>query len=142
MDSGACSDHDECTWGSAFESILPVFIWIEDKGTGLLGDIQKYDDDPDNALHLYVPKEFEIKKCDKFDKIGPAPSPKEDFIIYVNNQEIPMIKRKSPQWRCSFTMPGETVVPVEKAFFLSVKLNYTYDITGEKSVEIKPTLGV
>ena len=121
------------------ESILPVFIWVEDKGTGILGDILNYTENPYNALHLYVPEEFGEKSCDKFTEII---SDKEGFKLYVSNQKIPMIKKKSPQLRCSFIMPNETIVPVEKAFFFSAEMNYTYDITGEKSIEVKPTLGV
>ncbi len=113
------------TSSTGFESILPVFISIEDKGTGLLSNI------PAGKLSIKYPKEFTIKSYDKFDCSDN---------ICTNNVEIPMIKKKSPPLRLSFIMPTNDTVPVERTFFISAELNYTYDITGETNVEVKPIL--
>ena len=53
-----------------------------------------------------------------------------------NNQEIPLIKKTSPQIRCSIKAP---IVNVEKTFFIKGYLGYSYDVDGETSVGVKPT---
>jgi hypothetical protein len=111
----------------SFESILPVFITIEDKGTGLLSDIQE------NELYIFYPPQFTVSSPGKFECSDG---------VCRNNQEIPMIKKKSPPLRISFKMPDESVVPIERTFFISAEMNYTYDITGETEVEIEPLIGI
>jgi hypothetical protein len=113
-------------------SILPVFITVEDKGEGLLGDI------PSRKLMFSVPDTFNVSSCDKFEQVSLVNKTR----TYTNKQSIPMIKKKSPQLRCSFTVPNDAQVVVEKTYYLSANMSYTYSLTNEVDVEIKPTLTV
>lgn len=143
---------------------IPVFIQVEDKGTGLFGDI--------TPGHLYInfPQEFTVTDCGT--KFGPAASPMTTFcagnynqpitdtnsfcdvnndgkidvrdvaslssgITYDNTGNITMIDKSSPQMRCSVTVPS---VDVERTFYISGYLSYTYDVDGETSVNVKPTM--
>jgi len=97
---------------------LPVYITVEDKGTGLLGQIDS------DKLKITFPTGFTIVDCPKFDSSG------------LNNANITMIKKKSPQLRCTFTAPPESI---EKTYYIRADLNYSYNIVQEANVEIKPT---
>lgn len=124
------------------ESILPIYITIEDKGTGLLHLEKGYI--KAGSITLKIPKEF-IEKGDpcsgKFKKTN---GPELDKYNYYTNKEkeIPMVKRKSPQIRCAFFTPDNTTVPIEKTYFISTSMNYVYDLVEETEVAIKPVLGV
>lgn len=140
---------------------IPIFIQIQDKGGGLFGDI--------TPAHLSInfPQEFEIINCVKFNcntgslatycgsyKDNSLCDVNNDGIVdsrdigqlakdqpadkgCINNETIPMIKKSSPQLRCSVTVPS---VDVEKTFYISGYLSYTYDVTGEATVDVKPTM--
>jgi hypothetical protein len=109
---------------------LPVYITVQDKGTGLYSEI------PKESLIIKVPEDFEGDCGDRFN----------DFFIdgdtkkYNNSQPIMMIGRKSPTFRCSFTTP--TSVSVEKIFNIDASLNYTYDLTKQVDVGIKAPSGI
>ncbi len=119
---------------ASFESILPIFITVEDKGQGLFGDI------PEKTLLLKVPASFKVKECNKFDKVTSMST--SSITTYTNKDKIPMIRKKSPQLRCSFIVPDEEQVVVEKTYFLSANMNYQYSLTNDIEVEVKPTLAV
>jgi len=105
-------------------SILPVYITIEDKGSGLIegGDL------PKGSLKLNVNTSiFTIDQCDKFEKV--------DDSGVKNNQTITMIRKKSIPLKCSFRTPS---VDIEKTYLISASLDYSYSITQEVNVQIKP----
>jgi len=108
------------------ESSLPMFITVEDKGTGLLGVI------PTNSLSIAVPSNFSSVSCgDRFICSGN---------VCTNNVTIPMIKKSSPQLRCSLTTPTSTAINnIERTYFITASLEYGYEITGESVIDIKPT---
>ena len=126
-------------------SILPVFIWIEDKGSGIFGDIKEKDDD---QIWLKVPKDLvpdDFDGCNgKFDKtpivIDETINPEyKNYNVYklASEANIPMVKKKSPQLRCSFK---PTLVTDEKTYYISANMSYSYALYEDLSVAIKPTL--
>lgn len=112
------------------DSTLPVFITVEDKGTGLLEEIKL------NNLSLNISSKFTRlpEHCEKFDLSG-----SNDYNKFVNNIPIQMIKRKSSLIRCSFEAP---YVEIEQTYFLYSTIDYSYDLTYEVDVQVKPLLGV
>jgi len=111
-------------------SILPVFITVEDKGTGLLEKIEK------ENLSLKVHSAFtNPTTCERF---GDA-SLDDNYNVYKNTNDIEMIKRKSTLIRCSFEAPD---VEIEQTYFLYSTIDYSYDLTYEVDIEVKPLLGV
>lgn len=105
------------------KTTLPVYITVEDKGTGLLGNIGS------GNLKITFPDGFSVSDstCLKFTCSGN---------VCTSNVDIPIIKKKSPQLRCSITTPDETI---EKTYYIRADLAYSYNIVQEASVEIKPT---
>lgn len=66
---------------------------------------------------------------------------KDGYVEYYNLKNIPFIKRETPEIICRFTAPdlGEGVP--ERSYFVSAEItDYTYKLTGEKAVHIKPTV--
>jgi hypothetical protein len=103
------------------DTTLPIYITVEDKGTGLYATI------PDGKLSLTVPSGFILEGCgERFGCSGSTCS---------NNDNIMMIERKSPTFRCSFKTPSS--VTIEKVYSIEAALNYTYDITKQVDVDIK-----
>ena len=104
--------------------ILPVFITVEDRGSGLLdsGNVES------GNLKLIIPQDFEEVSCTKFANSGGE---------YTNANIIPMIKKTSPQLRCSFKMPEVTDI---KTFYISAELVYTYKLDSEVKISVNPTL--
>jgi hypothetical protein len=132
LSSSQCENREGCSLGSLQQtftrkSILPIFITIDDKGEGLLRDITP------NMINLSVPSSFSPVRCDAFEVVSGD--------TWRNNGTIPMIKKASPTKRCSFAMPTADIVPIEKTYFLFGNMSYTYDLTGEMSVNVKPSLG-
>ncbi|MFZ3076895.1 MAG: hypothetical protein WA139_00385 [Candidatus Aenigmatarchaeota archaeon] len=103
--------------------IMPVFITVEDRGAGIYGNVLA------GKLKLKFPSNFEKVVCDKFTSKGAGE--------YANTAEIPMIKKSSPQMRCSFKMPSVTDM---KTFYISATLDYTYKLDDEINVAVNPTL--
>lgn len=104
-------------------STLPIFISVEDKGTGLLGNI------PDGKLTLNFGGLESVDCGSRFTPCGGGSC--------TNAGAIPMIRKKSPQLRCTAKAPG---VNIEKTFYITASLGYSYDLIGEVSVEVKPFL--
>jgi len=105
--------------------VLPIFITIEDKGSGVYGKVLS------GKLKIKMPSGFELANpdsCGKFSKSGQE---------FKNSAEIPMIKKSSPQLRCSFKMPS---VADMKTFYITGELAYEYKFDGEIKVPINPTL--
>lgn len=149
-------------------STLPVYLTVMDKGTGLYSSIEnntfiiKFPDGftVDSCDHfncgtysmvnlcsqLFGKKESGngyVSLCDvnadgKVDVSDIAYIAKNinSYTNYcVNNEPIIVIKRNSPQIRCSVKTPD---VPIEKTYFISASIYYTYDVEGESSVEVNP----
>jgi len=116
--------------------ILPVYITVEDKGTGLLPQIPDWDTSRrispnlNKELIIKVPEDFDLKSND----CGRRFRCNVDQCWSIQN--ITMINRKSPTIRCSFTVPED--VSFEKTYFINAFLNYTYDLINEVEVGIKP----
>jgi len=110
---------------TSFNSTLPLLIQVEDQGTGLYPQI------PPNSLTVNFNKDFEIYSCDRFN-IGDG--------VIKNSDTIQMIKKKSVQLRCLFLTPDESVVPIEKTYVFTGNLFYSYDVTKDLTIDIKPTL--
>jgi len=105
--------------------ILPIYVTVEDKGTGLYATI------PKNALTLTVPTGFSWGGASSCGERFECPTEK----LCYNKEEIMMIERKSPTFRCSLTTPSS--VAIEKVYNIEAALNYTYDITNQVDVDIK-----
>jgi hypothetical protein len=142
------------------DSTMPIFIKIQDKGSGLLdtddGSI------PIGAITLKVPIELSYEEiyhvndegeitggmplydiCNGYfsggeveDREGEWPN---ILQIYTNSRKIPLINRESPQIRCSFKTPNEEVVSDEKTYYFSAEMNYSYAIDEITEVSIEPT---
>ena len=100
--------------------ILPIYISIEDKGSGLIsgGDL------PAKSLQLNAAGFTRISdQCEKFNS------------DLTNNGTITMIRKKSIPLKCSFTTP---TVDIEKTYLISATLSYSYSITQEVNVQVKP----
>lgn len=102
--------------------VLPIFVTVEDRGTGVYGNI------PVGKLKIKMPSNFEKITCDKFTGSGGE---------LKNSAEIPMIKKKSPQLRCSFKMPSVTDI---KTFYITGELEYDYKLDNQINVAVNPTL--
>jgi len=110
-------------------TVLPIYITVQDKGTGLYSTIP---DEADKRLVIKIPNRttgFIFQDC------GERFTCDSNTNECWNNQNITMIERKSPTFRCSFTTPD---VPIEKIYNIEASLNYTYDVTNEVDVEVKP----
>jgi hypothetical protein len=105
-------------------NILPLFITIEDKGSGVIdrGKVLS------GKLKITMPPGFTVKTCDRFAGTSGA---------IQNTAEIPLIKKKSAQMRCSFTTPSVTDM---KTFYILGELQYDYKLDNEINVAVKPTL--
>lgn len=102
--------------------ILPLFITIEDKGSGVYGKVLS------GNLKITMPPGFTVKQCDKFSGTSG---------VIQSSAEIPLIKKKSAQMRCSFTTPPVTDM---KTFYILGELQYDYKLDNEVDVAVNPTL--
>jgi hypothetical protein len=108
---------------------LPVYIRVEDKGTGLLQEIKA------GNFKIKFPSEFDLSNvdCPYFDKC-----PNLNECTIESNVPIPMINKKSLDIRCSgIKTPANIGVP-EKTYFISSSLNYNYYVAGEVDVQVNP----
>ncbi len=113
---------------------LPVYIRVEDKGTGMLKQIEK------GNFTVTFPDEFTVPN-------GPDTCP------YLNctgksctntNAEIPIINKKSLDIRCSGIKTPDVIrgssgleIP-EKTYFINSSLDYNYYVAGEVDVQVNP----
>jgi len=111
------------------DSSLPVYIRVEDKGTGLLKQIDS------GNFTITFPSDFDLTDvdCPYFNK---CPNH-----VCTSNAPILMINKKSLDIRCSgIKTPSVALmrgVP-EKTYFINSTLNYNYYVAGEVDVEVKP----
>ncbi len=107
--------------------VLPVFLTVQDVGTGLYPRI------PADALSLSWDKnDFEAVSCDKFQA-------KEGKLM--NKDPIEMVKKKSPQIRCSFKFKSGSASSISdtKTYYLTARLNGIYTLDRLQRVGVKPT---
>ena len=122
------------------ESSLPIFITVEDKGVGLLREIPGASE---KSLILKVHKNFKFNStdgsCDKFEDRGDDPLDS-NYKIYRNKDAIQIIRKKSPQIKCTFKAPSSgDINNLEKTYFITARLQYDYEIAGETIINIKPS---
>jgi len=110
---------------------LPVYVTVEDKGTGLLREIKSGD--------------FKIKfpsGSDGFDLSSvdcPYFGCDTTTNLCTSNDDIPIVNKKSLQIRCSNIKTPATIVPgPEKTYFINATVDYDYAAVGEVDVEVKP----
>lgn len=111
---------------------LSVFINVVDKGSGLYGTI------PSGDLSITFPPDLTDPYCGEKFNCGSGGS-----AVCKNNKpspigDIPIIKKSSPQLRC--IVNASSTVTDEKTEYIIASLNYNYDVEGETSVGVKPTM--
>jgi hypothetical protein len=110
--------------------ILPVYVTVQDKGTGLLSSIPG--SDSVYNLTIKVPSEFNVQS----DSCGERFTCSGDECW--NTETLTMVKRESPTIKCSFTTPNEGTVGLEKTYFITASLKYPYNLTQKVDVAVKP----
>jgi len=107
---------------------LPVYIRVEDKGTGILQEIAK------DTFIITFPEEFDFTDvyCPYFD------CDKSTKICTNTNAEIPIISKKSLDIRCSGIKTPPNIGAPEKTYFISSSLDYDYYVAGEVDVQVNP----
>jgi hypothetical protein len=110
---------------------LSVYIKVNDKGNGLLGEISN---ESDKQLIIEVSDKFQsldcLKdyfKCEHVDNI---------WRCHNEYKPIPLIKKETFEIRCVLETP--LTVNVQETFYITAKLNYIYDVLGEANIEVKP----
>ena len=114
------------------ESILPLYITVENKGSGLFDEI------PEGKLWIQIPKGFTPYDCGAMQPYmgGEGFVDYDNYDFYNNTNEIPLIGKKTYKIKCSLNVPN---VDLEQTYFLNAYFqSYTYDVVNEVSVEIKP----
>lgn len=104
--------------------VLPLFITVEDKGSGRItggGNIAT------GNLKIKLPSGFTVKSCDKFSGTTEL----------TNTQQIPVIKKKSPQLRCAVQVPSVTDL---RTYYIQAELTYVYELDYQQDVQINPTI--
>jgi hypothetical protein len=136
-------------------SELPLYVTVQDKGTGMLNSI------PKGTFTIQLPSDFQFTKkdipasggqgdnfgniCPYFncqqvgDPSAPSTNPRK---ICTNYKDIPMVNKKSLEIRCSgIKSPTEASISnLEKTYFINSTLNYNYYLTGEVDVVVTPRL--
>jgi hypothetical protein len=109
-------------------SALPVYLTVEDKGTGLLREIEK------SKFKITFPPNFTVpdNACPYFTCSNDTNGGRK----CESNAAIPIISKKSLQIRCSTTTP--TPIDTEKTYFINASVDYDYAAVGEVNVEVKP----
>ncbi len=107
---------------------LPVYVTVENKGTGLLSEILS------ETFTITFPSEFDLSsaRCPYFSRVG-------DSSTFRNNDDIPIINKKSLEVRCigikTRSLPEG--IP-ERTYFITASIDYDYYSTGEVNVKIVP----
>jgi len=107
---------------------LPVYIRVEDKGTGMLQEIA-------NDSFTITFKDFNLADVD-----CPYFNCNKTSGVCKNNASIPIISKKSLDIRCSgIKTPANIGVGIpEKTYFISSFLDYDYYVAGEVDVQVNP----
>lgn len=102
--------------------VLPVYITVEDKGSGLLEKILE------EKLTIEAPGFTNLDCQERFDCSGNS---------CLNNQEIVIINKKSPTIKCSFTT--STDIQLEQTNFVDAYMDYYYTIIKDTDIDVKPS---
>jgi hypothetical protein len=105
---------------------LPIYIRVEDKGTGMLKQIEK------GNFTVTFPDEFNLTgvDCPYLTCNGKS--------CTNTNAEIPIINKKSLDIRCSGIKTPPNIGVPEKTYFINSSLNYDYYVAGEVDVQVNP----
>jgi hypothetical protein len=114
------------------QRVLPVYVTVQDKGTGLLSEIPEYI--TDNRLVIDFPDNFGLAEGAK--SCGERFTCNSDECWNIQN--LTMVKRESPTIKCSFITPDEGDVVLEKTYFITASLKYPYNLTQKVDVAVEP----
>jgi hypothetical protein len=112
------------------DSFLPVYLKVEDKGTGRLEYIDN------GALEITFPSEFILASqgsdgiCTYFSCIGN---------VCKNDEKIPLINKKTLEIRCGGIKTPVSIganIP-EKTYFITSTLKYDYFSAGQTDVKVE-----
>lgn len=111
---------------------IPIYITIEDKGTGTIKKIHTGD------FGLSIPKDLiPNKDCIKFDCGGWMNGiGYEEICKFSNQKDIEFIKGKTQPIQCVLQSPSD--VTDMKTYYITASVRYTYEIYKDVKVAIKP----
>lgn len=131
---------------------IPVFITIEDKGTGMMdylkdvvllkeGETIKEVEKNTSILSLSIPKDLAPdKNCDNLKlRCGDTMEYKGEFLgmcVFANIKKIEFVKGKSQPIQCVLQSPSD--VTDMKTYYIKGITSYTYEIYKDVKVAIKP----
>ncbi|MFQ6009709.1 MAG: hypothetical protein ACE5J7_01155 [Candidatus Aenigmatarchaeota archaeon] len=102
-------------------------VKVEDVGEG------NYISIPVDTLEVTVPEEFiPVEEGCSIEFVGNVENGKR---VYRNKEPLPLIRGSTSKYRCKFTAPS---VLEERTFFITGRMDYTYVIYKEISVDIIP----
>ncbi|MFH1473286.1 MAG: hypothetical protein ABIE55_00150 [Candidatus Aenigmatarchaeota archaeon] len=111
-------------------SPLPVYVRVEDKGTGLLRKIEN------GTFTITFPTGFTVptNACPYFNCFGN---------VCTSNEDIPIINKKSLEIRCSNIKTPESDdlsfrPGPEKTYSISAEIEYDYSAVGEINIKVNP----
>ena len=118
-------------------SILPVYMTVEDRGSGLFEEVSE------GKLFLQVPNDvnnngFTIYDCGAMEFYQGSETfvDYDNYDFYRNRVAIPLIAKKTYKIKCSLNVPE---VDTEQTYFLNAYFqSYEYDIIKQVDVEIQP----
>ncbi|MFH0929564.1 MAG: lipoprotein [Candidatus Aenigmatarchaeota archaeon] len=109
-------------------SILPVYITVQNKGSGLFDEVAQ------GELFLGIPGGFDVIESD-----CAAMGPSGYAGYYTNIDSIPLVGKKTYKIKCSLMVPGEDKVDIEQTYFLNAYFHsYVYEVLKEVSVNVNP----
>jgi len=110
-------------------STLPIYVKVQDKGTGLLKEITP------GCFTIKFPSDFTVPDgtttCPYFNCVDND---------CTSNEAIPMINKKSLEIRCdNIKAPsGDAIGDLEKTYFISSTLGYNYYVAGSVDISVNP----
>jgi len=107
-------------------SLLPVYIVVHDKGTGILREIET------DTLEITFPFDVPSGAC------TPTYFTCSGRVCRNSVAPIPIISKKSLEIRCDNIYTPSVDLGIEKTFFISAVLEYNYSAVGEVKVEVNP----
>lgn len=111
-------------------SYLPVYVKVEDKGTGILKQIDS------GTFKIQFPKDFIVEDGDDNCPYFHCDS---STRLCESNSDIIMVDRKSLEIRCSGIKTPNDISPApEKTYFINASIDYAYYAAGEVDIEVKP----
>ena len=115
------------------DSSIPVYLVVQDKGTGLLRKIES------GTFEITFPSDFVLSDldCPFFDDCSARDS--DNNYVCTNDEDISIINKKSLEIRCAgFKTPSTLSPGPEKTYFIKATIDYDYYAIGSVNVEVKP----